>query len=75
MTKDELLAHLQDALQREDALSEDMMLEDIEEWDSLAILSVISLYDSLFHIKVFGNELRECKSIKDVILLAKDIEC
>ena len=43
-----LLEELRDALQREDDLTFDMELEAIEEWDSLATLSVLTLYDEIF---------------------------
>lgn len=71
MTTQELLEQIKDAIQRDEALSLDMSLEDIEEWDSLAIISLITLYDS-FGIKLSGNTLRECKNISDLIALAKD---
>lgn len=72
MTKQELLDSIADALQRDEALSEDMLLENIEEYDSLGIISLITLYDS-FGISISGNDLRQCKSIKDLLHLAKDV--
>lgn len=71
MKKKELLEHIKDALQREDEIKLDMPLSEIEEWDSLAIISLITLYDS-FEIKLSGNTLRKCKNISDLIKLAKD---
>lgn len=71
MTKQELLENIKDALQREEELRLDMSLSEIEEWDSLAIISLITLYDS-FEIKLSGNTLRNCKNVSDLIKLAKD---
>lgn len=72
MTKIKLLEHIQDALQRDEKLDFNMKLDDIEEWDSLAIVSIISLYDSLFNKIITGNDLRECKTVEDIINLAKE---
>ena len=72
MTKIELLEHSQDALQRDEKLDFNMKLDDIEEWDSLAIVSIISLYDGLFKKIITGNDLRECKTVEDVVNLAKE---
>ena len=72
MTTIELLEHIQDALQRDEKLDFNMKLDDIEEWDSLAIVSIISLYDGLFKKIITGNDLRECKTVEDVVNLAKE---
>lgn len=69
MTKQEFLEHLKNALQRDEDLSEDMALADIEEWDSLSIISLISLYDSLFGIALSGNTLANCKIVGDLFKL------
>lgn len=72
MTQEQFLAQLSDAIQRDELLSADMRLDSIEEWDSLAIVSLISLYDQLFKLQVNGNTLRECQSVQDLINLAKE---
>ncbi|RDU73852.1 acyl carrier protein [Helicobacter anseris] len=72
MTQQELLLQIQDALQRDEALELSTKLNEIEEWDSLAIVSMISLYDTLFHLSVTGNELRNCKSVQDLVDIVKD---
>mgnify|MGYP003473015322 CR=1 FL=1 len=71
MTKDELLEKIKDAIQRDESLDINMKLCDIEEWDSLAIISLITLYDD-FGIHLDGNTLRSCQNIIDLINLAKD---
>ena len=48
ITEIELLEEIKITLQREEGLSSDTKLKDIEEWDSLAYISIISLYDKLF---------------------------
>lgn len=70
MTQQELLSHLTDAMQRDEMLEPQMLLHELEEWDSLAIVSMISLYDSLFGLQVNGNILRDCHSVQDLLNLA-----
>lgn len=70
MTQEELLSHLADAMQRDEELKPEMLLNELEEWDSLAIVSMISLYDQLFSLKITGNALREAQSVQDLLNLA-----
>lgn len=72
MTQQELLTYIQDALQRDDELKVEMNLQDLEEWDSLAIVSLISLYDTHFGISVTGNTLRDCQKVGDLITIVKE---
>lgn len=72
MKKEELLNEIQDMLQRDDALDEDMELNSIEEWDSLAIISTVSLYDELFSVVLKSNEIKNCKKVSDLINLVAD---
>ena len=72
MTQQELLTYIQDALQRDDELKVEMNLQDLEEWDSLAIVSLISLYDTHFRISVTGNTLRDCQKVGDLITIVKE---
>ncbi|EGK8085205.1 acyl carrier protein [Campylobacter lari] len=69
MTKEKFLEHLEDALQLDYKLSENMILEDIEEYDSLALISISALYHQFFEIAIYGKTLRECKSVGDLIAL------
>ncbi|EGW5883535.1 hypothetical protein JLA80_001718 [Campylobacter jejuni] len=41
MTKTEFLEELKEAMHRDEDLNEDMLLDDIDEWDSLAFVSVV----------------------------------
>ena len=72
MTQQELLTHIQDALQRDEGLTPEMNLQELEEWDSLAIVSLISLYDTHFGISVTGNTLRDCQKVGDLITIVKE---
>ncbi|EAI4080536.1 acyl carrier protein [Campylobacter jejuni] len=72
MTKQEFLEKLADALQLDYTLEAEQKLEDIEEYDSLGLLSVSSLYSKLFDLEIEGMVLKSCKSVQDLINLAKD---
>lgn len=69
MTKKDFLHKLEELLQIEYSLNENMLLKDIEEYDSLALLSLSILYDQEFNIDIQGSELKSCKSIGDLIEL------
>lgn len=50
-------------LKLEDSLSE------YEEWDSVAVLSIIAMVDENFHKSVSGDVLKEAKTVSDIIAL------
>lgn len=72
MTKLELLEEIKETLQRDEDVSLEMKLEDIEEWDSLATISIISLYDELFETIVKTNDIDNCKTVTDLVNLVSD---
>lgn len=72
MTKEDFLLELEDILQTDDPIEIDLQLEDLEEWDSLAMMAVMSYYKKNFGINVTLKELKEIKSPADLIALAGD---
>lgn len=71
MTKIEFLEELKDAMHRDEDLDEAMLLDDIDEWDSLAFVSVMVLYKNLFALKITADDLKNCQKVSDLIKLAK----
>jgi len=69
MKKDEFLELLAETIDTEDELNDEMNLDDIEEYDSIAILSLMSMYDEL-GIKVTPNDFKDLKKVADLIKLA-----
>ena len=65
-------SHLQ-ALQKEvDVLagvSPDAPLNSLSQWDSLAILLVLSHFEHTYKMTVTGREIRQCKTIRELIHL------
>ena len=69
MTKDEFLELLSETIDTESELSEELLLDEIEEYDSIAILSLISMYDDL-GVKVNPSDFQNLKTVADLIKLA-----
>ncbi|MBK2000671.1 acyl carrier protein [Campylobacter sp. 2018MI35] len=72
MTKKEFLEELSNAIQLDYILKEDQDLNKIEEYDSLALLSISALFSEHFNLEIEGNILRNCQNVSDLIALAKD---
>ncbi|MEO1927138.1 MAG: phosphopantetheine-binding protein [Nautiliaceae bacterium] len=64
MTKQEFIEKLSEVLDVE--VNENTDLTELEEWDSLAMLGVLSLYDEL-GVEIDINEMDEFKSVKDLL--------
>jgi len=64
--KNELLLKLQDVLQTDKILFEDTILAGLEEWDSLAVISTIALFDAEFGIVIPAQEIVEAKTISEI---------
>lgn len=68
MDTKEKLAALEDIMELDEgALSPDMKLDDIEEWDSLAALSYVVLMGDEFNKKISGSEIRAFKTVQDIM--------
>lgn len=67
MTKQEFLEKLQDVLERDDEITEDMVLADMEEWDSLAAMAVMAFFNRQLSITLLPAEVREMKTVQDLI--------
>jgi len=68
MTVKELLTIVAEALDYEDELRLDQNIEDIEEWDSLGVLSIVSMMDDL-SISINLDDLEEIKTVEDFVKL------
>ena len=66
MTQEEFLTHLQDEIQIEHKLKPNDKLSDIPEWDSLAMLATLSVFDEI-GIEVSIDELEQCQSVQDIL--------
>ncbi|NOQ31377.1 MAG: hypothetical protein GQ570_09665 [Helicobacteraceae bacterium] len=61
-----LLDRLNEELMFEIAVKESDVIEKIEEWDSLAYLSVLNVFDEV-GVDIEIEELEKCKSIREIL--------
>ncbi len=67
MTKAEFLEKLQDIFERDDKVTEDMVLEEMDEWDSLSAMAVMAFFNKTLSITLLPAEVREMKTVADLI--------
>lgn len=68
MTQEEKIALLEDMLELESgALAPETELSSIDEYDSMAKLSLIVLMDDEFSKKLTGEQIREFKTVQDIL--------
>ncbi|MBQ9890339.1 MAG: acyl carrier protein [Firmicutes bacterium] len=72
MTDREKLALLEDMLELDEGdLTPDMALEDIDEYDSMAKLSLIVLMEDEFGVKLTGDVIKGFETVGDITALMK----
>ena len=64
----EKLALIEEILDIEEgSLTPETMLADVEEWDSIAALSLIVMLDEKFEKTVSGAQIKALKSVNDIL--------
>ncbi|UCX05360.1 acyl carrier protein [Shewanella sp. HL-SH8] len=73
MNRQEFLNNLEEILELDDnTLKGDEVLMELEQWDSLAFLSVIAMADENFDIIIQGDKLEEINTVADLIALVEE---
>lgn len=73
MTNQEKIAMLEEALELDEGtLTEDTVLADVDEYDSMAKLSLIVLMDDEFGVKLTGEMIRGFETVADILAVMKD---
>lgn len=54
-----------------EAISELTVFKNIEEWDSLLALSLITMVDEEYNVKLSGDEIRSANTIADIYTIIK----
>lgn len=68
MTNKEKINMLEEILELDEgALKEDTVLKDLEEWTSMAALSLIVLMDEEFGKKLTGKQIKEFMTVADIL--------
>ncbi len=67
MTIQEKLNILQELLDiDQDILSEETVLDELSEWDSIAAITIIAMFDNHFDKTVSSEEVKGFKTVKDI---------
>ncbi len=68
MSTREKIAKLEDLMELdENTLQEDTILNDIDEWDSIAAISYIALLDEEFNVSISADTIKGFKTVADAI--------
>jgi len=68
MTNQEKIALLEETLEiDEGTLTEDMLLEEVDEYDSMAKLSLIVMMDDEFGVKLTGDMIKGFHTVGDIL--------
>lgn len=68
MTVTEKLNILEDLLDIDrNSLSEDMEINEISEWDSIAVISTIAMFDNVWNKKITADDVKNFKTVKDIL--------
>ena len=70
MTRDEFLTEMQDVLQTEETLSFETVLEELDEWDSLAVMATMAFLDKKFGVKTSISDYLDIKTLEDIAVKA-----
>lgn len=72
MTNKEKLQLLEEIMDLEEGtLREDMLLSDIDEWDSISLLSFMAMMDDEFSKVVKGKDIKEKKYVSELLEMMK----
>ena len=66
MSLEEKLELLEEIMDYEDSLGVDMVLSDLEEWDSLSTLALAAKVKELYGENLTNDEIQNCKTVKDI---------
>ncbi len=67
MSKEELLSQLEELMETDEGvLEETTVLDDLDEWDSLAKLSLMAFAKKEFSISLTASQIKEFKTVTDI---------
>ena len=71
MTEELFLEKMTDILDAEEDITMETQLDDIEEWDSLSVVSYVAMANTFCGKKVNVKDVREAETIQDLYNLLK----
>ena len=72
MKKELFLSEISEILLLDNVCNENDILDDFDEWDSLARMSVAAFYNKNFDSSITFDDLQNLKTVKDLLKLAGD---
>ena len=66
MNREEFLNNIADALQTEESLSFDTVLDGLDEWDSLSKMAVLAFLNKNFDAKLTFSDFKSISTIEDL---------
>lgn len=65
---EEKLALIADALDAEkELIKHQAVLEELEEWDSMGIIAVISMLDKKYQVQLKADQIKALKTVNDIL--------
>ena len=71
MNKEIFIEKMMDILDAEEEITMDTQLDDVEEWDSLSVVSYVAMANTACGKKVNVKDVREAETIQDLYNLLK----
>jgi len=62
---DQFYQRLAEAIDIE-TVNDDMVFEELDEWDSLTVLSVIAMMDSDYGLTIYADQLKKLRTVADL---------
>jgi acyl carrier protein len=73
MDKQKFIELFKETIDIEDKeITSDVVFRDLEEWDSLALLSVIAMIDDEYDIIIQGNDFKSLNTLNDIMSYIDD---
>ncbi len=67
MKRAEFLQEIIDTVEIEDVINENTVLDDLEEWDSLASITTLALFKQKLGLNVGAQEVKKCQTVKELL--------
>ena len=72
MKVDEFLKNLTEIMDTETELTLDTKLSDVEEWDSLSLVSFLSFCNARLKRPILPEEIKKAQTVKDLFAIVED---
>lgn len=67
MKRLDFLKEIIDSVEIEEEISEETVLDDIEEWDSLASVTTLALFKQKLGLNIGAQDVKKCRTVKALL--------